>query len=904
MVIVAGLDDLSPRERDVLLALTEHRSNAEIAARFVLSVRTVESHVASLLRKTGAANRRELAELGAARATGLDAGRGRIPVPPSSFIGRTAEQASLSAALRGNRLVTALGPGGVGKTRIAIAVAHDGSGFPDGAVYVDLVPVTSASGIGPAIAAAAGVGAQQAASPEDAVEAWLQDRRLLLVLDNCEHLIDAVAPLLERLLARCDGLTVLATSRARLLVPYERVFPVPGLSIDEAAGSGDAVELFRQRAEAQGATLDPVDDRRVAAICARLDGMALAIELAAARLPSLGLDGLEAALPAALDLLAGGGRSDERHRSLRATLDWSVSLLTDEDRSVLATTAVFASAFGVGAAATLLERPVAVVQAALGRLADSSLLAARGGRYLMLETVRQYGVERLTGGGGLDAVRARHLAWCLDVPDPEFDELEPELSAALAWATPLADHRDEAFAAARRLAVLAFASGVPAESQSSFELAASLAPDDAGAVEALRDAAGAAEARNVGLDALRLHRAAADRAASSGDLDTAATELVRVAVLVVRAPGLMAVAVPIEQGVEALADAHRLATGSARTAAHLLVGDAMYESPTWESSSDSADVAVEAAAAAGDPVLENVALDVLTSERLVARDIRGALAASLRRTRLLDRVPMAASVGMEFADAYSMTGECAMAAGDLPLAERFGEQVRRLPAYAREPHLALGRTMTFGFLVGDWRGVTEIAPAFLDGWIRAGRPRAGNLTIGSQAAAAAYAMRGDDDAAARWRALLASIRAPNLEPADYRSIAYEYALVAVHRGRFDEALKLLDVHPDSITTWQNGMWRPWYAALWAEAAVLAGSEDAADRVAAARRHTAENPVADLLVDRAVHLLGERADLAALADRLETLRARYQAARTRGFAGGADAERGERELVELGTEPRH
>jgi predicted ATPase/DNA-binding CsgD family transcriptional regulator len=896
--------ELSPRERDVLAALTEHRSNAEIAARFVLSVRTVESHVASLLRKTGATDRHQLAAIGADLLPGAGSGRHRVPEPLSSFVGRAVEQAELAASLRANRLVTALGPGGVGKTRIALAVARDGLGLPDGAVYVDLVPVTAAAGIAPAIATAAGVGAQQAANPEDAIEAWLQGRRLLLVLDNCEHLLDAVAPLLERLLSRCEGLTVLATSRVRLLVPFERVFPVPGLSVDATAGSGDAIELFRQRAEAQGATLSAADDRRVAAICARLDGMALAIELAAARLPSLGLDGLEGALPAALDLLAGGGRTDQRHRSLRATLDWSVSLLGEEDRAVLATTAVFASAFRVDAAATLLGRPVAEVQAALARLTDSSLLTARGGRYLMLETVRQYGVDRLRAAGDLETVRSRHLDWCCAVAEPEFDEIEPELSAAIAWAHPLSARRDGAFTAATRLAVLAFAAGVPAEAQTAFELAAALAPDDAAAVDALRDAAGAAEARNVGLDALRLHRAAATRAAATGDRDTAVIELVRVAVLVVRAPGLMAVTVPIEQGEEAIAEAKRLASGSARTTAHLLVADALYGNPGWEMTEEQAERAVAAAAAAGEVVLENVALDAMTSARLVHHRIRGALDASLRRTELLDRVPMAADVGMEFADAYSMTGECAMAAGDLPLAQRFGARVRTLPVYAREPHLALGRTMTFAFLVGDWSAVTDLAPAFLDGWVRAGRPRAGNLTIGSQVAGAAFAMRGDDAASARYRRLIDSIRTPGLSERDLLSVAYLYAIVAVHRGRFDEALDLLAVHPDAIRDWQNGMWRPWYAALWAEAAVLAGTADAGTRIASARAHTGENPVADLLVDRAEHLRGGPGDPLplALADRLDGLGARYQAARTRVLAGGAAAERGERELLDLGTAP--
>jgi predicted ATPase len=189
----------------------------------------------------------------------------------------------------------------VGKTRLALAVAADlARDFEDGVWLVDLVPVTDPAMVGSAVAAALGLGEQQGRSIDDSVLAALADRHALLVLDNCEHLSDGVAPFVERLLARCPRVRVLTTSRARLLVPFEWVYSVPPLSLDghddsdSDVGSSDAVALFVDRAAAVGWTLEPEHLGRVAEVCRKLDGVALAIELAAARLPALGLDGLVA----------------------------------------------------------------------------------------------------------------------------------------------------------------------------------------------------------------------------------------------------------------------------------------------------------------------------------------------------------------------------------------------------------------------------------------------------------------------------------------------------------------------------------------------------------------------------------------------------------------------------------
>ena len=423
---------VSAREAEVLAAVAEHLTNAEIAARLFISVRTVESHVSSLLRKLQADDRRALAVIAGtlhSAPASLPGSGSRaavaapLPSPLTSFVGRVAERAALTDALYAHRLVTAVGPGGVGKTRLALSVVADvADRFADGVWFVDLVPVTDPSMIPPVIAAALGLGEHQGRSAEDTILGRLAVRQTLLVLDNCEHLLNGVVGLLERLLAGSPGLSALVTSRARLLVPFEWVFPVPGLSLEaDDGGPGDAVELFLERAAAGGITLTSDDTERVAAVCRGLDGMALAIELAAARVPSLGLDGIEAGLADRLRLLAGGQRIDDRHRSLRSTLDWSYALLDEPDRAVLRRVSAFAArsppprrwqCSPVGrrwsAAPSRPSWPGSSDQSLLVAIADPS-----GTRYRALETIRQYGADRLNDAGESEQARSRHLSWCL-----------------------------------------------------------------------------------------------------------------------------------------------------------------------------------------------------------------------------------------------------------------------------------------------------------------------------------------------------------------------------------------------------------------------------------------------------------------------------------------------------------
>ncbi|HEX6683739.1 MAG TPA: LuxR C-terminal-related transcriptional regulator, partial [Candidatus Limnocylindrales bacterium] len=321
--------EISEREAEIMQALGERLTNAEIAKRHFISVRTVETHVSNLLRKYGVSDRRALAGLAAQARPPVSFGG--LPAARTPLIGRTRELEAVTAALAEARLVTVTGPGGVGKTRLAMKVAE---GATQGA-FIDLVPVRPPFVV-ESLAAALGVSESPGQPLDDAVLAHLGASGNLLVLDNCEHVVDAVAGFAERVLSRCPQTTVLATSREPLGIAGERVVPLGPLSLDS-----EAEALFLQRA----GSADPefsADAAVVAEICRRLDGMPLAIELAAARSASLGAAGLLAALDDRLRLLSGGRGSDERHRSLRDVVGWSYHLLADDERELLRALGIFA----------------------------------------------------------------------------------------------------------------------------------------------------------------------------------------------------------------------------------------------------------------------------------------------------------------------------------------------------------------------------------------------------------------------------------------------------------------------------------------------------------------------------------------------------------------------------------
>ncbi|HEY3716818.1 MAG TPA: LuxR C-terminal-related transcriptional regulator [Jatrophihabitantaceae bacterium] len=913
---------VTAREADVLAALAEHLTNAEIGARLFISVRTVESHVSSLLRKLQVEDRRALAAVAGVRTTPRSASAIAVaaPTPLTSFVGRTTERAALAAALGENRMVTAVGPGGVGKTRLALCVVADvADRFADGAWFVDLVPVTDPSMIAPAIAAALGLGEHHGRSAEDSVRNWLAERQTLLVLDNCEHLLDGVAALLERLLAGSPQLAVLVTSRARLLVPFEWVFPVPGLSIDaDDGGPGDAAQLFLARAAAGGSSLTSADRARVAAVCRGLDGMALAIELAAARFPSLGMDGIETGLADRLRLLTGGRRIDDRHRSLRSTLDWSYALLEEADRAVLRRVSVFAAPFTAAAAAELAGwLPVAGddVQTILAGLADQSLLVpvvgVTGTRYRAPETIRQYGADRCDDADESIEVRSRHLRWCLAVASAlepadddaawrsAFDRVADELRSALRWAASDDRTRPDAYRLAIRLAELCFARGTPGESQARYEQAAELAADDSAAATALHYAAGAAESRYFGTQALALRRAAADAALRAGDRAAAAVDLARAAELINRAGGLMATPPAAGAADAMLAEARTLAVGDPAAEARVLTSEAFNGADSDPDTLLLTERAIALAREVGDPLTESAALDQLTSIQLARGDVRVAAASALRRTELLDPLPVTAVSAIEFFDAFGMATDGAIAVGDLPGARHLAERLRDLPFHREEAHLATGRLIVVAALAGDFAMVVTLAERFREGWERAGRPRANNLGRGAHAVAMVHGLRGDDEARAAWLDIVDAVASPIRPMPDRPYGEFFDALLLLHRGSADEAMRLLDKQPEQFRTWYTGQWRPWYAALWAEAAVLTGHPDAADRLGRARLMTTDNPIATAIVERAAALNvpgGDRDGMIAAAAALNAAGCHYQWARTLVLLGGTDRALGEAALA--------
>ena len=315
-----------------------------------------------------------------------------------------------------------------------------------------------------------------------------------------------------------------------------------------------------------------------------------------------------------------------------------------------------------------------------------------------------------------------------------------------------------------------------------------------------------------------------------------------------------------------------------------------------------AERAMTLACRAGDPLAESAALDQLTSVQLARGEVRSAAASALRRTELLAPLQATAAAGMEFYDAFCMATECAIAAGDLRGARGLAEQVRDLPSHREEGHLATARLIVVTALAGDWDETLALAERFREGWEQAGRPRAGNLSRGAYAAATVHGLCGDDDARAAWLDIVDALATPGRPLSQIHFGEFFDALLLLHQGHAERAVRLLNTPQEQFRAWHNGMWRPWYAALWAEAAVVAGHEDAGDRISRARLMTADNAITAAIVDRAAALAGNREGLIPAAAALQATGCRYQWARTLVLIGGAERARGESALAAMGAAP--
>ena len=449
--------------------------------------------------------------------------RHNVPAALSSLVGRAREVAQVEQALGAARLVTLVGPGGAGKTRLAREVAAravHAARYPGGVWWVELAPIAAESDVAAAVASVLAVTPTAGARLADALAGALRgpDRGasppVLLVLDNCEHVVDAAAALADALLRGAPGLTVLATGRGALGVEGEVAWPVPPLGRPpvvgasgagaggahdlplgaDAVGAYEAVQLFVERAQGTtpGFALTNANAPAVAAVCARLDGLPLALELAAAALPALGVEQLAARLDDVFALLTRGRRTAlPKHRTLRALLDWSYTLLGDVERVLLRRLAVFRSPFTLDTAEAVCgdagpgnvppdarpdARPDALprgaVAGALGRLVEQSLVDVREQdgetRYRLLETVRQYGLARLAEVVGAErAARARHAAWV----DALTAAAEPYMWSAARGRTVRRLERD----VAEVRAALGWAAGPDGEPMTAVRIAGALA---------------------------------------------------------------------------------------------------------------------------------------------------------------------------------------------------------------------------------------------------------------------------------------------------------------------------------------------------------------------------------------------------------------------------------------------
>jgi predicted ATPase/DNA-binding CsgD family transcriptional regulator len=394
-----------------------------------------------------------------------------LPAEMSSLVGRGPQIAAVLERLYTARLVTLTGPGGCGKTRLALRVAALAeAGFGDGARLAELAPLTDPGLVPVTVAEVLEVPERDAASPAAALVRILADREVLIVFDNCEHVLKAAASLVVTLLERCPRVRILTTSRERLDIPGEFVFPVRPLGLPQegsarAVAASEAGLLFGLRARAANPAFEVTvhNAAAIAELCTRLEGMPLAIELAAARCPALGPGQLAARLDDRPGLLSGGPARPGRHRSLEALVAWSYELLDDDERRLLARLSVLRGGFGLDTAERAAAGGALAAQAVAGLLAslvDKSVVQIQTGatvRYSLLETIRQFAAARLAEFGEETATYLRLLQWALDVARSAEAALasaewpawagrlsgeQANIRAALSWA--LGGHEPEA----------------------------------------------------------------------------------------------------------------------------------------------------------------------------------------------------------------------------------------------------------------------------------------------------------------------------------------------------------------------------------------------------------------------------------------------------------------------------
>jgi predicted ATPase len=349
-----------------------------------------------------------------------DSAPGNVRPPATSFVGRAAEVAEIEAALKAHRMVTLTGVGGVGKTRLALEVAtHLVRDFADGVFVIELAAVTDPAAVPEAVASTLGITQQPGLSMTDSVAAALEGRSRLLVLDNCEHVLDSAADVVEAIFHRSSTVKILATSREGLRLTDEQLWPVPSLDVQSGSNSS-AATLFIDRAQTVSPGISmfapPQEAAAVVEICRRLDGIPLAIELAASRMVSMTAVEVRDRLDDRFRLLVGSRRGLERHQTLRHAVQWSFDLLDDAEKVVLTRCSVFAGGFELSGAWAVADSDddLAALDLLDALVRKSLMVADRSSghtRFSMLETIRQFAEEQLVASGGAEAARAAHARY-------------------------------------------------------------------------------------------------------------------------------------------------------------------------------------------------------------------------------------------------------------------------------------------------------------------------------------------------------------------------------------------------------------------------------------------------------------------------------------------------------------
>ena len=877
---------VSRREAEVLTAVGAHLANTEIAAELGISVRTVESHVSALLRKFGVADRRALARA-AANTDARFAEHQRLaglPLAYTSFIGRAHELDAAVPAVTAPGLLTLVGPGGVGKTRLACTIAERAAPeFRDGGTYVDLVPASPQFAT-QTVAAALGVTEIQQQPLARSIATSLAERHALIVLDNCEHALATLAPLVERLLATCPQVTVLATSRERLGLPGERVQHVGPLPL-----ASDAETLFTDRARAADPHFD-APPAVIAAICARLDGLPLAIELAAARAASLGAEGLSAALDDTLQAVAGGRGGDQRHASLRAVIDWSHRLLGEAERRLFAELSVFSGSFDLAAATAVAEAGSAAD--VLGRLVDKCLILRdeSGRRWRMLRTIRAF-ADGQVGEQARAGLRSRHLAWAAGQAEEllgraaaagewtsEFDLVADDLRAALAAAEPGPDGRRLAWDLAR----LAYVRRLLRESVAHFKRAADLACDDQEAAVALRVAGNATFAIDRADQAYALFLASASRAGSGREAVISRCEA---ALTASRFPSGFSHPVASSEAAELTAPPDDPEAKAYLDAARV-----------WATSAPAPELitrAKQSARLANDSILLSAALSAEAESAMRSGRFADARTATAERVRLLGTMdrndPRHAA---ELLEARHTEWLLALSSGRVLEALDVARRISDDDLLGTHPYRPAAKLIPPLVLLGRFDEALSLAEPLWQAWRRSGIPAATLISPAASCIALVHGLRGDESARQMWEQRARdAVGAPDAILVAYHTPFARFVALrlAIHHGggqALDADERATASTPLSLTDYIR--------AAEAELAVINGSPIAAERL-----QGSDNPWVNACMTRARGRLDADPGLLKEAAELwDGLGARFERAST--LALMPEPEEGVAELRSLGV----